>query len=91
MPINKVIILEPGLIGRFFPIISTSHLHLCKEKVNVVNIPKENNIIPSIIQRKTFEKNLDLRTIFDRDYKSLVKIYNSIRHKYYPEKDVYRG
>jgi hypothetical protein len=89
---NKIIVLGLGVgqIGRRLPIF-TEHLHLCNEKPHIVNLPKENNVLTDIIQQRNIETTQNLKTMFDRDFKTLVNIYNNVQHKYYPEKDVFVG
>lgn len=92
MPLgNRIVVFGIGRIGKSMPIISTEHLHLCDEKLHIVKLPKENNVIPSIIEQRNFEITPDMRVIFYKDSKSLCDIYKKVQRKYYPEKDVYVG
>jgi hypothetical protein len=89
MPGGKIAIFGLGLIGRRMPIIS-EHLNFINtpKKLQIISLPKENNVLTDIINQRNFEITQDLRLIFQKDLKSLVNIYKQVQRKYYPEKDV---
>ena len=89
---NKIAVFDMGLIGRRMPMV-TEHLNFINtpKKLQIITLPKENNVLTDIIKQRNCEIAPDLKIISNRDFKSLVKIYKNIQRKYYPEKDVYIG
>ena len=90
MPIrDTVLIIGINRTKRFLPIY-TAHLNLCDQKPQIIKLPKENNILSDIIEQKMFEKFPNIGVFQNKNYKSLVNIYKSVKRKYYPEKDIYQ-